>query len=40
MRRNVEWLDAPYDEQMVNKVMEILAPIKDKTWITGHPENN
>jgi L-galactose dehydrogenase len=40
MRRNVEWLDAPYDEQMVKEVMEILAPIKDKTWITGHPENN
>lgn len=40
MRRNVEWLDEPYDKEMVQKVLDILAPIKDKTWITGHPENN
>lgn len=40
MRRNVEWLDASYSEEMINQVMEILAPIRDMTWITGHPENN
>ncbi len=40
MRRNIEWLSAPYDEAMAKAVQEILAPIKDKTWITGRPENN
>lgn len=40
MRRNVEWLSVPYDENMVNNVQEVLAPIKDKTWIIGRPENN
>jgi L-galactose dehydrogenase len=40
MRRNVEWLDAPYDEEMVKMVMEVLQPVKDKTWMTGRPENN
>ncbi len=40
MRRNVEWLSIPYNEAMVEKVQEVLTPIRDKTWITGRPENN
>ncbi len=40
MRRNVEWLDAPYDEALIEAVLEVLAPIRDKTWQTGLPENN
>ncbi len=40
MRRNVEWLDAPVDEALIEAVLELLAPIRDKTWQTGLPENN
>ena len=40
MRRNIEWLDAPYDEELVSKVLDVLAPIKDTTWTIGRPENN
>lgn len=40
MRRNVQWLDEPYDEALIEAVLEILAPIRDKTWQTGLPENN
>ncbi len=40
MRRNVEWLDAPVDEALIAAVLELLAPIRDKTWQTGLPENN
>ncbi len=40
MRRNVEWLDAPVDEALIEAVLEVLAPIRDKTWQTGLPENN
>ena len=40
LRRNIEWLDAPYDEALINAVLDVLAPIRDKTWQTGRPENN
>ena len=40
MHRNVEWLSAPYDEAMVVEVQEILAPIRDRAWVVGRPENN
>lgn len=40
MRRNVEWLDCPYDEALIEAVIDVLAPIRDKTWQTGLPENN
>ena len=40
MRRNIEWLEAPYDEELVNRVLDVLAPVRDKTWMTGRPENN
>ena len=40
MRRNIEWLDAPYDEALINAALDVLAPIRDKTWQTGRPENN
>ncbi len=40
MRRNIEWLEMPYDEELVNRVLDVLAPVRDKTWMTGRPENN
>ncbi len=37
---NVEWTDQPLDEKLVAEVQQILAPIRDKTWPSGRPENN
>jgi L-galactose dehydrogenase len=40
LRKNVEWLEQPVDEALLDAVMQILGPIKDQTWIVGRPENN
>jgi L-galactose dehydrogenase len=40
LRKNVEWLEQPIDEALLDAVMRILGPIKDQTWIVGRPENN
>lgn len=37
---NVRWIGQPIDQDLLNKVMAILAPVKNKTWTTGKPENN
>lgn len=37
---NVGWLDEPLDEELLGEVEAILAPIKDRTWPSGRPENN
>ena len=40
LNRNVQWLEETLDEHLLQAVMEILSPIKDRTWIVGRPENN
>jgi len=40
MRRNIEWLEMPYDEELVYRVLEVLAPVRGKTWMTGRAGNN
>lgn len=40
LQKNVAWINEPLDETLLDKVMEILRPIKDQTWIVGRPENN
>jgi L-galactose dehydrogenase len=40
VRANVQWLDEPMDEALLQEVQAILAPIHNKTWPTGRPENN
>ena len=40
IRKNVEWLGASLDEELLQEVQSILAPIKDQTWPSGRPENN
>jgi L-galactose dehydrogenase len=32
VKRNVAWHDQPYDRELVEKVQEILAPVRDKEW--------
>ena len=38
--KNVEWASHAPDETLLAEVMAILAPIKNKTWPSGLPENN
>jgi L-galactose dehydrogenase len=40
MRRNVQWIGEPIDEQLLNEVLAILRPIHNMTWPSGRPENN
>ncbi|GAB4456370.1 MAG: aldo/keto reductase [Anaerolineae bacterium] len=38
--KNVEWLETPLDQALLTQVQAILAPIKNRTWPSGRPENN
>ena len=38
--RNVNWINEPIDQQLLERVQTLLRPIKDETWIVGKPENN
>jgi aryl-alcohol dehydrogenase-like predicted oxidoreductase len=40
VREWIEWIDAPYDEDAVCKIEQILAPVLDRNAIYGRPENN
>ncbi|RMF03717.1 MAG: aldo/keto reductase [Chloroflexi bacterium] len=40
VQKNVQWMEAPMDEQLLAEVLEILAPIHNQTWVSGRPENN
>ncbi|HVX84728.1 MAG TPA: aldo/keto reductase [Phycisphaerae bacterium] len=37
---NVRWVDEPVDMDLLAEVQRILAPIRDRTWPSGRPENN
>ncbi|NUP98242.1 MAG: aldo/keto reductase [Armatimonadetes bacterium] len=39
MRDNVAWLDEPLDQELLDGVLAILAPIRNVTWPSGLPEN-
>ena len=40
IKKNVQWIEEPADPKLLAKVQEMLASIKDQTWIVGKPENN
>jgi len=40
IRKNIEWTDKPIDQELLNDVLEILQPIRNRTWISGRPEYN
>jgi aryl-alcohol dehydrogenase-like predicted oxidoreductase len=40
IKKNIEWVEEPIKEELLNKVLEILKPIHNKTWPSGRPENN
>jgi L-galactose dehydrogenase len=37
---NVRWMEEPLDEDLLGEVQTMLAPVRDKTWKSGRPENN
>lgn len=40
IRHNAEWVDEPLDEELLAKVLRILAPVHNITWTSGRPEYN
>ena len=40
IKKNVQWADAPVDEDLLSQVQKILSPIHNDAWLSGLPENN
>jgi L-galactose dehydrogenase len=40
IRKNVEWIEAPLDRELLAEVQAILQPALNKSWPSGRPENN
>ena len=40
LRRNLDWIEEPFNEALAAEVQQILSPIQDQTWVVGRPENN
>ncbi|MBZ5495660.1 MAG: aldo/keto reductase [Acidobacteriia bacterium] len=40
LKRNVQWLDEPMDQELYAQVFAILEPVRNQTWLSGRPENN
>lgn len=39
IRRNVEWAARPPEPELLDGVWRILAPVRNRTWLTGRREN-
>jgi len=39
IRKNVQWIEEPIDELLLQEVQEILQPIMNRTWPSGREEN-
>lgn len=40
IRNNAAWTEQPIDEELLRDVLELLAPVHDRTWVSGRPEYN
>jgi len=40
LEKNARWIEEPMDLSLLAEVQAILAPIHNRTWPTGRPENN
>ncbi|WP_284646114.1 aldo/keto reductase [Paenibacillus silviterrae] len=38
--KNIEWANEPMDQALLEEVLAILEPIRNKTWPSGQPEYN
>ena len=37
---NAAWVDEPMDEKLLADVLDVLAPIRNRTWASGIPRYN
>lgn len=40
VKKNIAWIEQPIDHELLSEMNAILAPISNKTWLSGRPENN
>jgi L-galactose dehydrogenase len=40
VKKAAQWIDETLDPELLAQVRRILAPIQNKTWMVGRPENN
>jgi L-galactose dehydrogenase len=40
IRRNVQWLNEPLNQELLEEVLAILEPAHNRTWLSGRPEYN
>ncbi|WP_373231141.1 aldo/keto reductase [Cohnella sp.] len=40
IRNNALWTDEPMDEELLQEVLDILAPVHNQSWVSGRPEYN
>lgn len=40
LQKNVKWMDEAFDLDLHHEMVRVLKPIKNKTWLSGRPENN
>ena len=40
IRKNIEWIGEPLDQELLKEVLLILEPIHNQTWVSGRPEYN
>ena len=40
IEKDVRWIAEPVDRSLLSQVEAILAPVKDRVWTLGRPENN
>jgi L-galactose dehydrogenase len=40
LKKNIQWLDEPMDQELYAQVCTILEPVRNQTWLSGRPENS
>lgn len=40
IEKNVKWIETPLDQALLTEIQTMLAPIRNRTWPSGRPENN
>jgi L-galactose dehydrogenase len=40
LRKNAAWIEQPIDRDLLAEVQALLAPIRNRTWPSGRPEND
>ena len=40
IEENVRWAETPIDQELLDDVLRILAPVHNETWPSGRAQNN